>query len=86
MFHLRQLCIGFLYLRYQDESVVGVDRYFWLGSSLIVSMLCYLVFELFDPIRRGEMDDVVTESRNPISKFFAKVGRQKDICVSLLLQ
>ncbi len=23
------------------------------------------------------MDDVVTESRNPISKFFAKIGRQK---------
>ncbi len=73
----------FLYLRYQDESVVGVDRYFWLGSSLIVSMLCYLVFELFDPIRRGEMDDVVTESRNPISKFFAKIGRQKKIYARL---
>lgn len=66
-----------LYLRYQDESIVGVDRYFWLGSSLIVSMLCYLVFELFDPIKRGEMDDVLIESRNPISKFFAKIGRQK---------
>ncbi|MGE6551579.1 ABC1 kinase family protein [Bacillus mycoides] len=67
----------FLYLRYQDESIVGVDRYFWLGSSLIVSMLCYLVFELFDPIKRSEMDDVVMESRNPISKFFSKIGRQK---------
>ena len=43
-------------------------------------------FELFDPIKRGEMDDVLIESRNPISKFFAKIGRQKDICASLLLQ
>lgn len=55
--------------------VVGVDRYFWLGSLLIVLMFCYLVFELFDFIRCGEMDDVVMESWNFILKFFVKIGR-----------
>ncbi|SDY76321.1 AarF/UbiB family protein [Bacillus sp. 166amftsu] len=67
----------FMYLRYHDESIVGVDRYFWLGSSLIVSMLFYLMFELFDPIRREEKEETLNGSRNPISNFFARIGRQK---------
>ena len=36
----------------QDETAI-----LWIGSMLLISMLLYLFFELFDPVELGEMGD-----------------------------
>ncbi|MGM9985926.1 MAG: ABC1 kinase family protein, partial [Bacillaceae bacterium] len=65
----------FMYLRYQDFTKVAVDRYFWLGSMLLVFMLFYLMFEMFDPIKYEENENNVVGKRNPFSRLLARIRR-----------
>lgn len=55
------------YLRYTDylsESVLttatDVSTIIWVGSILLISMLLYLLFELFDPIELGAKGERIT--------------------------
>src|SRR4051812_37294535 len=50
------------------STVVSVATLLWLGSMLLISMLLYLFFELFDPIELNENGDRRTAKGSLIKK------------------
>jgi len=67
----------YAYLRFQSADTFGADGWLWLLSMVIVSLLFYLFFEMFDPISIGEKGDRLSDTRNPIRAIFAWWRRQR---------
>lgn len=67
----------YAYLRYRDTDTFGADGWLWLLSMVIVSLLFYLFFEMFDPIPLGERGERLTDTRNPIRRLSAWWQRQR---------
>ena len=59
------------------STVVSVATLLWLGSMLLISMLLYLFFELFDPIELNENGDRRTAKGSLIKKLISYWRRQK---------
>lgn len=53
------------------ENVLNVATLLWFGSMLLISMLLYLLFELFDPIGLNENGERIKGKRN----FFRRITR-----------
>lgn len=75
----------YTYLRgtdYYDQgivsNVINSATLLWLGSMLIISMLLYLFFELFDPIELNE-DGVPVGKRSHFKTLFTYWKRQKRV-------
>ncbi|QQZ60749.1 AarF/ABC1/UbiB kinase family protein [Paenibacillus sonchi] len=64
----------FGYLRGRDPDSFGADGWIWLVSMVVVSMLFYLLFEMFDPLPIGERSSGI---RNPFRRFAAWWQRQR---------
>ncbi|WP_152393260.1 AarF/UbiB family protein [Paenibacillus guangzhouensis] len=67
----------YTYLRYHDSDSFNVDGWLWLLSLVIVSLLFYLLFEIFDPIALNDLGDRLADTRNPIRKLFGWWRRQR---------
>ncbi|WKA56851.1 AarF/UbiB family protein [Planococcus shenhongbingii] len=72
------------YLRYTDylsESVLNtatdVSTIVWIGSILLISMLLYLLFELFDPIELGAKGERITGRKFIFRRLQHRWRRQK---------
>ncbi|MDN7240786.1 AarF/UbiB family protein [Planococcus sp. N028] len=72
------------YLRHTDyltESAVteiaSVSTVIWIGSMLLISMLLYLFFELFDPIELGEKGERITGRKFILRRMQLRWRRQK---------
>ncbi|RNF41142.1 ABC1 kinase family protein [Planococcus salinus] len=61
----------FVYMA-QDESTI-----LWIGSMLLISMLLYLFFELFDPIELGERGERITGRKFILKRIQHRWRRQK---------
>ena len=59
------------------ENVVNVATLLWVGSMLLISMLLYLFFELFDPIELNENGERMTGRRSIFKTLFSYWRRQK---------
>ena len=62
---------SFVYMA-QDESTI-----LWIGSMLLISMLLYLFFELFDPIELGEKGERITGRKFILKRIRNRWRRQK---------
>ncbi|MER2039289.1 MAG: AarF/UbiB family protein [Solibacillus sp.] len=58
------------------SNVVNIATLLWLGSMLLISMLLYLLFELFDPIELNENGEPV-DRRSGIKTLITYWKRQK---------
>jgi len=67
----------YAYLRYQSGDTFGAEGWLWLLSMVIVSLLFYLFFEMFDPIPMGEKGERLADTRNPIRRIFNWWRRQR---------
>ncbi|MDF2719159.1 MAG: hypothetical protein K0R28_6084 [Paenibacillus sp.] len=67
----------YAYLRYRDTDSFGADGWLWLLSMVIVSLLFYLMFEMFDPIPLGDRGEVLADTRNPLRRLSAWWRRQR---------
>lgn len=74
----------YTYLRHQTNApidfvnqVANVATLLWFGSMLLISMLLYLFFELFDPLALNENGDRVKEKRNIFQWLWVHWRRQK---------
>ncbi|MCD9020232.1 ABC1 kinase family protein [Cohnella silvisoli] len=67
----------YTYLRYHNTDSFGADGWLWLLSMVIVSLLFYLLFEMFDPIPLGERGERLSDTRNPIRRLSAWWRRQR---------
>lgn len=72
------------YLRYIDylsegvvTAVMDVGTLIWIGSMLLISMLLYLFFELFDPIELGEKGQRMTGQKSIILRLRNQWRQQK---------
>lgn len=65
------------FLRYKTSASFDADGWLWLFSMVIVSLLFYLLFEMFDPIPLGERGERLTDSKNPLRRLFAWWRRQR---------
>lgn len=72
------------YLRYTDfmnesvvESAANVSTIIWIGSILLISMLLYLLFELFDPIELGSRGERITGRQFILKRIQHRWRRQK---------
>lgn len=81
---LTSLVYWFSYLRYTDylsESVVSevanISTIIWIGSMLLISMLFYLFFELFDPIELSEKGERITGRKFFLRRLQLSWRRQK---------
>lgn len=59
------------------ENVLNVATLLWFGSMLLISMLLYLFFELFDPIALNENGDPVKDKTNIFKRIVVYWRRQK---------
>ncbi|MEO4054413.1 AarF/UbiB family protein [Solibacillus sp. CAU 1738] len=59
------------------ESVMNVATLLWVGSMLLISMLFYLLFELFDPIELDENGERVTGKKSLFKRIINQWRRQK---------
>lgn len=67
----------YAYLRYRDTDSFGADGWIWLLSMVIVSLLFYLLFEMFDPIPLGDRGERLADTRNPLRRLSAWWRRQR---------
>ncbi len=67
----------YAYLRDHQSDNFGIDGWLWLLSMVIVSLLFYLLFEMFDPIPLGERGERLTEAKNPFKRLSAWWRRQR---------
>ncbi|MEK4230531.1 ABC1 kinase family protein [Solibacillus sp. FSL H8-0538] len=58
-------------------NVVNVATLLWIGSMLLISMLLYLFFELFDPIELNENGERMTGKRSLIKTLYSYWRQQK---------
>lgn len=72
------------YLRYTNlprkdilQEVTSVNTLLWIGSMLLITMLFYLILELFDPIKLGEHGERLTGNRNIISRIRGSWRRKR---------
>lgn len=72
------------YLRYTDynsgsvfEQMMEVSTLLWFGSMLLISMLLYLFFELFDPTGLGSKGERVTGHKNLVLRARSSWRHQK---------
>ncbi|MGI2326821.1 ABC1 kinase family protein [Planococcus sp. YIM B11945] len=72
------------YLRFTDfltgnvvSEVANVSTIIWIGSMLLISMLFYLFFELFDPIELGERGERITGRKFILQRIRHRWRRQK---------
>ncbi|WP_106532747.1 ABC1 kinase family protein [Planomicrobium soli] len=69
------------YTNYLTESVVSevasVSTVIWIGSMVLISMLFYLFFELFDPIELGERGERITGRKFFLRRIQLRWRRQK---------
>lgn len=59
------------------ENVLNVATLLWFGSMLLISMLLYLFFELFDPIALNENGNRMREKKNIIKRLLGHWRKQK---------
>lgn len=59
------------------DGVINVATLLWFGSMLLISMLLYLFFELFDPIQLNENGDPVKDKENIFKRLWKYWRRQK---------
>lgn len=59
------------------DEVLNVATLLWFGSMLLISMLLYLLFELFDPIQLNENGDPVKGKENFFKRLWKYWRRQK---------
>ena len=59
------------------ESVLNVATLLWFGSMLLISMLLYLFFELFDPIALNENGNSMRGNKNIFKRLFGYWRKQK---------
>lgn len=59
------------------ESVLNVATLLWFGSMLLISMLLYLFFELFDPIALNEKGASMRENKNIFKRMLGYWRKQK---------
>jgi len=67
----------YTYLRDHVQDSFGFDGWLWLLSMVIVSMLFYLLFEIFDPIPASEREERFGDVRNPFRRLAAWWRRQR---------
>lgn len=72
------------YLRHTDFlsegigfAVADASAIIWVGSMLLISMLFYLFFELFDPIEIGERGERITGQKFIVQRLRHRWRRQK---------
>ncbi|MFF2907769.1 ABC1 kinase family protein [Paenibacillus sp. NPDC057934] len=65
------------YLRGRSLDQFGTDGWLWLLSMVIVSLLFYLLFEIFDPIPLGERGERLADTKNPFRRLSAWWRRQR---------
>lgn len=72
------------YLRYTDFlsegmgfAVADASAIIWIGSMLLISMLFYLFFELFDPIELGDRGERITSQKFIVQRIKHRWRRQK---------
>ncbi|MFF2885921.1 ABC1 kinase family protein [Paenibacillus sp. NPDC057967] len=65
------------YLQYDKSDEFGIAGWLWLLSMVIVSLLFYLFFEMFDPIPIGERGERLTDTKNPFKRLSAWWNRQR---------
>jgi len=65
------------YLQYDKSDEFGLAGWLWLLSMVIVSLLFYLFFEMFDPIPIGERGERLTDTKNPFKRLSAWWNRQR---------
>lgn len=59
------------------DNVLNVATLLWVGSMLLISMLMYLLFELFDPIAINENGERIKERFSLFKKLMTYWRRQK---------
>lgn len=59
------------------DDVLNVATLLWFGSMLLISMLLYLFFELFDPIELNENGNPVKDKDNIFKRLWKYWRRQK---------
>lgn len=59
------------------DNVLNVATLLWFGSMLLISMLLYLFFELFDPIQLNENGEPVKDKENIFKRIWKYWRRQK---------
>ncbi len=59
------------------ESVLNIATLLWIGSMLLISMLLYLIFELFDPIALNDNGTPIREKQNIVMRLGLYWRRQK---------
>lgn len=59
------------------ESVINVATLLWVGSMLLISMLLYLLFELFDPMAIDENGSRITDKKSFIIRMVQQWRQQK---------
>lgn len=68
----------YTFLRYRSNTdSFEADGWLWLLSMVIVSLLFYLLFEMFDPIPLGERGERLTDTKNPVRRLSAWWRRQR---------
>lgn len=74
----------YTYLRPNDigteaamENIINVATLLWFGSMLLISMLLYLFFELFDPIALNENGNRIKGQTNIFNRLWYYWRRQK---------
>ncbi|MFJ8064083.1 ABC1 kinase family protein [Psychrobacillus sp. NPDC096426] len=67
------------YTDYLDDVYVYMDvrTIIWIGSMLLISMLLYLFFELFDPLAIGEKGERITRHKSPFLRLRNQWRSQK---------
>ncbi|MGX9135322.1 ABC1 kinase family protein [Rummeliibacillus sp. JY-2-4R] len=72
------------YLRYTEfpkedmiKEVTNISTLVWIGSMLLITMLFYLILELFDPIQLGERGERLAGNRNIIFRIRSSFRRQR---------
>lgn len=59
------------------ENVLNVATLLWFGSMLLISMLLYLFFELFDPIALNENGSRISGKKNIFKRLLGHWRKQK---------
>lgn len=67
----------YAYLRHRNLDRFDTDGWLWLLSMVIVSLLFYLLFEMFNPIPLGERGERLADTKNPLRRLSAWWRRQR---------
>ncbi|REK75097.1 ABC1 kinase family protein [Paenibacillus paeoniae] len=65
------------YMPIYEADEFGVAGWLWLLSMVIVSLLFYLFFEMFDPLPIGERGERLADTQNPFKRLSAWWNRQR---------